>query len=468
MKERCTKGDRKPVGSQGQKAGAPTGLRVVHPNAAGMDVGAYEHYVSVPEDRDERPVRRYGCLTPDLHEMARWLVSCGIQTVALEATGVYWKPVAQVLESHDLEVVVADASDVKNVKGRKSDVKDCQWLRELHTFGLLKAAFRPTQEIQALRSYWRHRHTLVQMCAQEIHRIQKALEQMNLQVHKLLSDISGVSGMRILRAILKGERDAETLAALCHAQVKSSPQEMVKALTGEYRAEHLFALRHAVELYDLFQQKIAECDQEVQKLMATFETQAPRGSLKAPGPKKAGSKRRKNQCHFDLQAELFRITGVDVTRIDGIDALTAMKVFSEVGYTLSDFPTEHHWTSWMGTCPNNQKTGGKVRRTRTRRVQSRVALAFRLAAQALRRSDSALGGFLRRLTARLGPAKAITATARKIACLFYRMVRYGQDYVDQGERLYQERYKQQQLHLLQKRARQMGYALVAADSRALV
>jgi transposase len=463
MVEDTRKKVEKPAG-QGRKALTPA-LVVVNPNAGGIDLGSREHYVAVPPDRDERPVRHFGCLTPDLVEMARWLKGCRVDTVAMEATGVYWVPVAQVLESQGLEVVLVDASDLKNVKGRKSDVQDCQWAQQLHTYGLLKGAFRPTKEIQVLRSYWRHRQTLVEGCAQQIHRMQKALEQMNLQLHKALSDISGVTGMQILRAILAGERDGAVLARMRNGRVKCSEETLIKALTGDYRPEHLFALKQAVELYDVYHAKIAECDAEIQKGMAQFQAKPARGTR---NPKASKRRRRKNQCRFDLAEELFRIAGVDVTRIDGIDALTAQTVFAEVGFDLGAFPTEHHFASWTRLCPNNRITGGRVRSSRTRPGQNRVALAFRRAAQSLHHSHSALGGFYRRMVARMGPGKATTAVAHKLARLFYRMVRYGQDYVDQGEKQYQQRYQEHQMRLLKKRARQMGFALVALDTGAVV
>jgi transposase len=457
----------KPEGRE-RRPGLTPALQVVNANAAGIDVGARTHYVAVPADRDRQPVRHFGCLTPDLLEMARWLKGCGVQTVAMEATGVYWVPVAQVLESQGLEVVLVDASDLRNVKGRKSDVQDCQWAQQLHTYGLLKGAFRPTRQVQVLRGYWRHRQTLVDGCAQQIHRMQKALEQMNVQLHKALSDISGVTGMKILRAILAGERDGAVLARRRDGRLKCSEETLVKALTGDWRPEHLFALKQAVELYDVYQQKIAECDAEIEKVMAPIQAQPVRGTRNPKASKKRAASRRKNQCHFDLGQELFRLAGVDVTRIDGIDALTAQTVFSELGFDLSAFPSEKHFASWTRLCPNNRITGGRIRSSRTRPGSNRVALAFRRAAQSLHHSHSALGGFYRRMVGRIGPGKATTAVAHKVARLFYRMVRHGQDYVDQGEKEYQQRYQQQQMRLLKKRARQMGFDLVARDTGTVV
>jgi transposase len=449
-------------------SGVSEGLRRMHPNAAGIDIGSKFHYVAVPSDRDTAPVRRFGCLTPDLHEMAQWLKACGIETVAMESTGVYWIPVAQVLEQYDLEVLLADAGHVKHVPGRKTDVADCQWLQELHHYGLLRGAFRPERALQVLRTYWRHREGLVQAAAQQIHLMHKALEQMNLQLHKVLSDVTGVSGMRIIRAILQGERDGAALAKMCDWRVKASRETVVKSLTGDYRRDHLFTLRQAVELYDLYHEKIAACDREIQGQMARFAPKADPKDLLPAREGKRPSKRRKNQPHFDLRAEMYRMTGVDLTQIDGISTLTAQTALCECGQDMSAFPSEKHFTSWMGLCPNNQTTGGKVRRTKTRRVQNRLAEALRVAAQSLHHSKSALGAFYRRMKARLGPAKAITATARKLACQVYRLLKYGRDYVDQGEQRYEEQYRERQLRSMKKRVQQLGYTLVSVQTGEVV
>lgn len=448
--------------------GSADGLRRMKENAAGIDIGSQTHYVAVPPGRATPVVRRFGCLTPDLHEMAKWLTGCGIKTVAMESTGVYWIPVAQVLEQYGLEIVLADATHVKNVPGRKTDVSDCQWIQELHSYGLLRGAFRPDRALQVLRTYWRHREGLVQGCAQQIHLMHKALEQMNLQLHKVLSDVSGVSGMRIIRAILDGGRDGETLAKLCDRKVKASPETVAKSLTGDYRADHLFTLRQAVELYDIYQEKMAACDQEIQRQMATFAPKGDPEDLPPPRKGKKRGKRRKNQPHFDLRTEMYRMTGVDLTQIDAIDTLTAQTALCECGHDLKAFPSEKNFTSWMGLCPNNRITGGKVRRTMTRRVQNRLADALRVAAQRLHHSRTALGAFYRRMKARLGPAKAITATARKLACQIYRLLKYGQNYVDQGERAYEQKYREDLLRRVKKHAQQLGFDLVAVQTGEVV
>ena len=454
--------------STGRRRGWSASLPAVHRNAAGIDVGSRVHYVAVPRERDEEPVRHFGCTTPDLHELARWLKACGVDTVAMESTGVYWVPILQVLERYDLEVKLVDARQVKQVPGRKSDVQDCQWLQQLHSFGLLSGAFLPPKEIGVLRSYWRQREQLVDSGAQQIHRMHKALEQMNLQLHKVLSDISGVTGMRIIRAILAGERDAVVLARMKHPQVKSSEEDLAKALTGEYRQEHLFALRQAVELYDVYQGKVAECDEQIERYMAVLKPKGNLQELARKPPKRNKRTRRKNEPYFDLRGRLYEMTGVDLTQIDGIDALTAQTVVSECGFDLSAFPSEKHFTSWLGLCPNNRITGGKVRRRSTRKVVHRAAQALRVAAQSLHSSKSALGAYYRRMRMRLGAPKAITATAHKLARLVYRMLRYGQDYVDQGQKYYEKQHRLRVLKNLKRRASEMGYELLRAKTGEVV
>lgn len=438
--------------------------RILHPHAAGIDIGSQRHYVAVPPERDSQPVRCFGCLTPDLQAMAQWLKACAVDTAALESTGVYWIPVAQVREENGLQVYLVDARQAKNMPGRKTDVKDCQWLQELHSYGMLTPAFRPPDAICVLRSYWRHRKGLVEMAALQIQLMQKSLEQMNLQLHKVLSDLTGVTGMKILRAILQGQRDPVVLAQMKHPLVQSSTDTIAQALTGDWRPEHLFTLRQAVELYDIYQQKIEACDQEIQSYMKTLDS---RGDPKDLPPAPEGQ-RRKNQVHFDLRQCLYELTGVDLTALPAIEAMTAQTVVSECGTDMSRFATEKHYSSWLGLCPNHEITGGKVRRRRTRKVQNRAAQALRLAAQSLHKSKTALGAYYRRMRGRLGPAKAITATAHKLAILIYRMLKYGMKYVEQGQQLYEQQYQERTRKLLAKRVRQMGYAMVDLQTGELV
>jgi len=384
----------------------------------------------------------------------------------MESTGVYWVPVVEVLEQYDLEVKLVDAYHVKNVPGRKTDVKDCQWLQQLHMFGLLRGAFRPEKQIRVLRSYWRHRAGLVKACGRQIQLMQKALEQMNLQLHKVIADISGVTGMKIIRAIIAGQRDPVILAQMKHHLIRSSQETIAQALTGAYSEEHLFSLKQAVELYDIYKDKIGDCDREIERYMSTFKA---KGDPKNIGQQRAKNKRGcKNAPQFNLRTELYKITGVDLTQIDAIDVMTAHTVICECGYDMSPFPTEKHFSSWLGLCPNNRITGGKVFSSRTRKVQNRISTVLRVAAQSLHRSKTALGAYYRRMRGRLGAPKAITAAAHKLAILIYRMLKYGEDYVDKGQSYYEEQYRTRVLKNLKTRARQMGYELLAVKTGELV
>jgi transposase len=436
-------------------------LAVVNPDLAGIDIGSQEHYVALPRDR-EQPVRRFGCFTPELVSLVEYLKSHRIRTVVMESTGVYWVPLFEMLEQAGFEVQLVDARHVKNVSGRKSDVQDCEWIQRLGSYGLLSPAFRPKPEIASLRSYWRVRDGLVKEGARQILLMQKALEQMNVQLHKAVDDITGLTGLRILRSVVSGSRDPQQLAQLRHPRCKLGEADFVAALTGNYRPEHVFALKQALEAYDFYQGQLAQCDSTLQAYIATLPSRPL--AADTPLPTKTRHKRRKNQPHFDLRAELVRITGIDLTQIDGISDLSAMTAIAESDIEVDRFPTEKHFASWLTLSPNNRKTGGAIRSTRTRRSANRLAAALRVAAQSLARSKSALGAFLRRLAARIGMPKAITATARKLACLIYRMRKYGMAYVDQGEAAYQLAYQQRTLRNLHRQARRFGYDLVAVHS----
>ena len=452
-------GDKSSDKSKAKRRSSTRAIETINPNAAGIDIGSEKHYVAVSAERSETAIRTFGCYTPDLVEMAEWLRACGVTTVAMESTGVYWIPVHQVLEQHGLDVKLVDARHVKNVPGRKTDVVDCQWIQQLHSYGLLRGCFIPDAEIAALREYCRQRAGLVESSSREILHMQKSLEQMNLHLHKVLSDITGVSGMKIIRAIVSGERSAKVLARMRDPHVKASEEEIVKALSGNYREEHLFTLEQAVALYDVFQSKIRECDQKIEEYLNRFDDRGDPSEFE-PKPKT----RRKNEPHFDLDRQLYRVTGIDLTAIDGISSLTAQTVVSEIGLDVSSFPTEKHFTSWLALCPENRITGGKVKKRGTRKSSNRLATALRLAAQSLHRSNSALGAFFRRIKTRHGTPKAITATARKLACLIYRMLKYGAGYVDDGQQKYEQRYQEQQLKSLQRRATALGYQLVSTQT----
>jgi transposase len=428
---------------------------MINKDAAGIDIGSGEHWVAVPEDRDEEPVRCFGCFTADLQAMARWLKECGVTTVAMESTGVYWIPCYQILEEHGFEVKLVNARHVKNVPGRKSDVSDCQWLQRLHTYGLLSGSFRPDDQICVLRSYWRHRANLVRYASDHIQHMQKALTQMNLHLHKVLSNVTGVTGMNIIRAIISGERDPEKLALMRERGVKNTPEAIAKALEGDYRQEHLFALKQAVELYDFYHRQIEACDREIERYLHTFEAKV--DPVQNPLPKQKRKKEMRYQSFVDLRTELYRVSGIDFTQIPGLDIVTVQTILSEIGLDPGKFPAEKRFVSWLGLCPNNRITGGQVKSTKTRKTANRAANAFRMAAQSVANSNTGLGGFYRRIRARLGAPKAITATAHKLARIFYRMWTTGQSYTDLGSDYYENRYKERVLRNITRRARELGY-----------
>ena len=457
-----TKRIKKQSGQQRQRKVSKV-LPLVNPNAAGIDVGASEHYVAVPPDRDEQAVRRFGAFTEDLHALAQWLLECGVKAVAMESTGVYWIPLYQILEDYGLEVKLVNARHVKHVPGRKSDVQDCQWLQQLESFGLLSGSFRPEAKICILRSYMRQREMLIRSASRHVQQMQKALTEMNIKLHHVISDLVGVTGLTIVRAIIDGERDRLKLAAMKDRRIKSDEATIAKALEGDYRGEHLFALRQALELYDYYQQKVAECDTEILKEMKTLETRADASAPPAPKGKRK-SRSHHNPFSFDGRAELYRILGVDLTRIDGLNEGTVQLILSELGLDLCQkWPTEAQFTSWLGLCPNNEISGGKVLRRGTRKVINRVANALRMCAQSLLNSKSALGAYARRMRAKRDSRIAITATAHKLARLIYRMLTYGQEYVDIGQEQYEERFKASILKSLQRKARQLGYQLIVSQ-----
>lgn len=430
----------------------------IHANAAGIDIGSGEHWVCVPPERTQAHVRRFGCFTPDLIAMADWLVECGVDTVAMESTGVYWIPAFQILEAKGIEVRLVNAHYVKTVPGRKSDVLDCQWLQQLHTYGLLSGSFRPDDQVCVLRSYIRQRDSLIKSSSVHVQRMQKALTQMNRQLHKVISDITGVTGMTIIHAIVAGERNPQVLAALKNPRIKSSTQEIVKALTGDYRAEHIFVLKQELQLYEMYQAQIAACDLEIEQCLTSFESL---DDNPPPAPPKRGNRKpRGHEPAFDLRHHLYRITRVDFTQIPGFNTLTVQTILSEVGLDASRFPTVKHFCSWLGLCPGLRITGGQVKSSQTRRVLNRAANAFRLAAQSLCRSQSALGAFYRRLRSRLGAAKANTAAAHKLARIFYQLWLTKTAYVDWGADYYEQKYQQRVVNKLQKTAQSLGFQLV--------
>jgi transposase len=422
-------------------------LPLIHPNAAGIDVGAKEHVVAVPCDRDPQPVRTFQAFTPDLHELAAWLKRCGIETVALESTGIYWLSLYEVLEQHGLEVRVVNARHVKNVPGRtKTDVLDCQWIQKLHSFGLLNGSFRPDHQIRELRTYMRLRDNLVVEGTQAIHHMQKALFEMNVQLSNVISDITGESGLRIIEAILAGERNPEQLAALCSTRIKASRQTVAKSLHGNWDEALLFCLKTALETYRFSQNQIKQCDHCIERQLATFE-------IRIPLPNAGQS----------LRTQLHQVCGVDLTKIPGIKEQAAQIIISEVGLDMSPWNTEKQFSSFLGLCPNNLITGGKILRRATRKVYNRAADTLRLCAQSLTHSKSALGAKYRRLRARLGAPKAIVAMAHHLARLVYRMLRYGENYVEKGIEHYEQKFRLQRIKWLKKEANALNLQLVAAQ-----
>ncbi len=434
----------------------PQHLHQLNLNAAGIDIGSMSHFVAVPEGRAPQTVREFGTFTVELQRLVDWLDQCGVDTVVMESTGVYWIPVFELLEARGFTVLLVDARHVKNVSGRKSDVLDCQWLQQLHTYGLLSGAFRPDEQVVVLRSYLRQRTMLVQYAAAHIQHMQKVLQQMNVLLHQVVSDITGVTGLNIMHAIIAGERDPHCLAALRDYRCKHSVAEIAERLAGNYRADHVFALQVAVTLYEGYQAQIAACDAQIDQYLATFTP-----VLTDPPPTHAKKRQRGgNPFAFDAHTHLYHMTGVDLTRIDGIDTTTALTVVSEIGLDMGRWKTVKHFTSWLGLCPGTRVSGGKRLGSRTKPTASRAAAALRMAASSLFRSRSALGAYLRRMAARLGKAQAVTATAHKLARLVYSMLRYGTAYVDMGQDYYEQRYKERMIHNLTRRAKELGFELI--------
>ena len=432
-------------------------LRSIHPNAAAIDIGATIHVAAVGPDRDPEPVRTFKTFTDDLHRLADWFEHCGVKTIVMESTGIYWIPVFEILEQRGLEVLVVNARDAKHVPGRKTDVCDAQWLQRLHEYGLLRASFRPQAEIAALRAYLRQRERLLDYGAAHIQHMQKALTQMNLQLHHVITDITGVTGMHILRAIVAGEHDPNVLASYrergCHAPVET----ICQALVGNYREEHVFALTQGLELYDVYQAKVEACDVRIKMLLKQLSKASHEPANKLPAIKHRSTQ--PNAPAFDVRAALYALLGVDLTQIHGLGPYLALKLVGECGTNLAAWPSAKHFTSWLTLAPHNKISGGKVLSSRTRRSGNRAAALLRLAATTVGRTDTALGAFYRRLAARVGKAKAVTATARKIAVLFYNVLRHGMDYSDPGASYYEERYRRRVLTNLQRRAKSLGYVL---------
>lgn len=439
----------------------PPHLQHMNLNAAGIDIGSERHMVAVPEGRDTVSVREFGTFTADLEALATWLKQCGVTSVAMESTGVYWIPLFELLECHGFEVKLVDARHVKNVSGRKSDVLDCQWIQQLHTYGLLAGAFRPPDEICVLRSYLRQREMLTQSASMHIQHMQKALQQMNLLLHNVVSDITGVTGMKIIKAILAGERDPRVLARNRDERCHNTTATIAKSLVGNYREEHLFALRQAVDLYETYQDKIADCDRAIIKQV---EKQPNSSDEDPPTPAKPVQARDRIRAGVDVRDLLFKKSGVDLFAIPGLAADTLLTVASEVGFDMAPWKTEKHFASWLSVCPGTKKSGGKVLNNKTKRNPNRATQAFRMAANSLSHSQTALGAFYRRIKARSGGQQAVTATAHKIARIYYAMLTQGTSYVELGQQAYEQRYKERRIDHLKVQAKSLGFQLVPCAS----
>ena len=434
-------------------------FKLVHPNAAGIDIASQMHYVAVPPDRDEQPVRKFGSFTVDLHEIAKWLKQCNVDTVAMESTGIYWIQLYLVLEEYGFSVFLVNARHVKNVSGRKSDVLDCQWILQLHTYGLLNPSFQPETMIRELRSYMRQRKNLTQSYSVEIQLMQKAFDQMNIKLHNVLSDVTGKSGQSIIKAILSGERDAQLLAELADKSVKAPKEDIIKSLQGNWREEHLFELKQAYELYLIFKEKINECDRQIEKVLGRLETCS---NVLSGEHKTDRNVYSKNRFNFNATSSLKNILGVDVTKIFGISELLATEIISETGMDMTKWPTKKHFASWLNLAPNNRISGGKLLKSKRMKKKNKAGQAFLMAAFALQRSEHWLGEFYRRIKAKHGAIIASKATARKLALIFYDMAKLKVEFNPIPIETYNQYFKERKMKYLKKQAFKYGYDLVPA------
>lgn len=437
------------------------GMPIINPRAAAIDIGSRFHVVAVPAGLTDEAVQTFQAFTGDLHRMTSWLKALDITTVAMESTGVYWVPVYEVLQSAGIDVIVTNARDARSVPGRKSDVNDAQWLQRLHACGLLRASFRPEREIAALRAYLRLRERHLDYAAAHIQHVQKALTFMNLHLHHVVSDVTGQTAMRIVRAIVAGERDPKVLATMRDIRCKATPQTIEASLQGNYQPEHVFALQQALELHDFYLRQVQQCDRQIEATLTklTLHKHAPANPLPAPRHKTKAS----HAVDFDVRPTLYHLAGTDLTQIHGIGPYLALRLLSECGTDLSRWPTVKHFTSWLSLSPGCKISGGKVLSSKTRKSSNPIAAHLRLAAVTVGRTSTALGAFYRRLAARIGKAKAVTATARKIAVLFYNTMRFGIDYQDPGANYYEAKYRDRAIKQLRRRAESFGFQLQAVE-----
>jgi transposase len=436
-------------------------LRRHNAAAAGLDIGAAEIWACVPAERDAQPVRAFGTFTPDLQALADWLVQCQVTTVAMESTGVYWIPIYEVLEARGLEVYLVNARHLKHVPGRKSDVQDCQWIQQLHSYGLLTPSFRPAEDMRVLRAYLRQRTMLLEHRAGHIQHMQKALHQMNVQLPQVVSDITGQTGLAIIRAIVAGERDPQVLARLRHGRCQRSEAEIAKALSGHYRAEHVFALKQALALYDFYTAQVQDCDPYIEQHYAVIKPTSDERTPPPPlGPDPKPNSHAKNAPAFDVRACLYRILGIDLTATDGLEASSAQVLVAEIGTDMRKWPTEKHFASWLGLAPHNDISGGKVLRSKPLKGNRRAAQALRLAAQTLGRTQTALGSYYRRMRTRKGPTHAITATAHKLARILYHVLTHRMPYQPLSQETYEHDLRQRAIRHLKRTATRLGFTLL--------
>jgi len=430
-------------------------LRLLNPNAAGIDVASEVHYVAVPPERCEQSVRSFGSFTDDIHDIAKWLIECNVDTVAMESTGIYWIQLYLILEEYGIEVFLVNARYIKNVTGRKSDVLDCQWIQELHSYGLLSASFQPDNITRELRTYMRHRKSLTESYSQQILHMQKAFEQMNIKLHNVLTDICGKSGQTIINAILNGEQDAEVLINFIDSKVKASKEDIIKSLRGIWREEHLFELKQAYELYLIFKAKIAECDHQIEKTLQKTE----QGEDVKNTPEIKRQVYSKNRLLFNGTQYLYNILGIDITKVFGISELTAIEIISETGINMSKWKTKKHFTSWLNLAPNNRISGGKLLKPKKSKRKNKAGQAFLMAAFAVQRSDNWLGQYYRRMKTKNGPLVATKATARKLAIIFYEMLKNKKEFNPLPIESYLKTYNKNRIQFIEKQASMLGYRL---------
>lgn len=437
------------------------GMSRVNPHAAGVDIGAVEIVVCVAGDEETQIVRAFGNYTVDLQAIGRWLKEHGVRTVAMESTGVYWIPLFEELERQGFECLLISSRSLRRVSGRKSDITDAQWIQTLHTYGLLESSFRPQAELVALRTLLRHRNQLVEHRSPHIQHMQKALLQMNVQLSQAVTDVTGMTGRAIIWAILAGERDPQKLAALREPGCKKSEEEIGKALTGTWREEHLFILKQSMEMYNFYTEQIQACDNEIERVYALIRPDWDAGEMKPLSERKRNShSKNKPQNSEGIRKHLKRISGVDVSAVDGFGVSLAQTVIMECGTDMGKFPSEKHYCSWLGLALKHEISGGKVLKNKTLKTKNRAGQAFRMAAQSVKQAECVFGVMYRRLKARLGPAQATVATAHAIARVVYRMLKYKVEYETISVEEYEKKYKDQQLKYMKKKAAKLGYQLI--------